>query len=205
MWTGGVPVREGPARFDVSSQYAMQRQAFAPIFVVLGLGLILVEVLVGLSLARSYPHAPTSLVAGSLILPAVCFAATFGFVLTLLRARAIQEIAIDEAGIHVVRIGGRTIDHEWKDAALHLEFRERTPSLGVRSQPPPDDVRVLGRGFPIDLAVPFQAYELAIRQAPRHGVAVATRTEEHHGRFGTFYWWVTTLGNGTGSPRARTR
>ncbi len=197
MQSWGTSLRVGPARFDVSSQYAMQRRAFIPIFVVLGVGLILVEVLLGLSVARDYPHAPTAYITGTLVLPAVCFAAAFGFLVALLQARAIREILIDDQGIHILRVRGGTVDHEWRDPHLHLEFWERTQSLGVRYQPLPDHVRVVARGFPFDLEVPSQAYQIAVARATGLGLRITVRTKEHHGRFGSVYWWVTTLGKGT--------
>jgi len=189
-----APLSRAPAVFDVSAQYEMQRRAFVPIFGTLGVGFVLVEALTWLSIAREHPHAPPADVDGVLGLVALCFAATIAFVAALLMQRAIRQVRVDEAGIHVVRTWGKEVDHRWTDPSFRLEIRERTPSLGRRLQPPPEYVRVVGRGFPLDLEVPFGVYELALAEASRRGITVQAGAVEVHGRHGTHSWWVTELG-----------
>lgn len=188
---------QAPAVFDLSAQYDMQRRAFLPIFGVLVVGLVLVEVLSVASISREYPHASTASVDEVLVLVAFCFGAALVFVLALLLERSIRQLRIDDSGIHLVRTWGREVDHLWADPSFRLEVWESTPGLGVRQQPPPEMIRVIGRGVPFDLEVPFRAYELAVASASQRGIPVRAWTKVHHGRFGTVYWWITAFGKPT--------
>jgi hypothetical protein len=188
------PLPPRPATFDVSGQYDVLATALRPVFALLGVGLVLVEGLTWISI-REHTNAPTSPSAlGILILIAVVFGAAFALLGVLLRTHALRTIRVDESGVHVLRRSGTWVDQRWDDPSFRLQFRERTPSPGVRADPRPNVVGVEGAGFPSDLQVPYRFYVVAVETAAVHRLTREGHFEEYHGRFGPVYWWVTSLG-----------
>jgi hypothetical protein len=184
----------GPASFDVSVQYDELRAALLPVFALLGVGLILTEGLTWVWIGEHSAATTGSYAIGLLVLVAVVFGAGFAFVGGILRSNDVRTIRVDDLGVHVVRGSGVSVDRNWDDPSFDLRFQERTPSLGVQASPPPDRVTVVGAGFPFGMHVPYEFYRLTVEAATRHRLHSEVEFEEHHGRFGTHYWWVTSIG-----------
>jgi hypothetical protein len=181
------------ASIDVSDQFADQSRAFYTVLIVLGIGGVLVEVLSWDWIRLNSPTPAGVYAVGLLLLIAAVVGAMFAFVYALLREHAIRAIRVDETGVHLMRFRGRSIDLSWDDPAFRIQFRERTIGPAVQSNPGTEFLDVVGRGFPSDMDVPYRVYELVMGAAHKRLLVVDARPEAHRGRFGQFYWWVTTI------------
>ncbi len=188
---GDAPL--GGTSFDVSSQYLDMRRGFLPVYAVLTVGGLAVMLLVW-AYVHSSLAGPTGRYAfGILLLVASCLTGTGAFVKWIEHGYAVRAIRVDKVGVHVVGIHGSTRQLAWASASFDLWFGEHTPARGVRSSPPIKFLTVRGLGLPVYFEVPVGVLEATLREAEAHSLDVESHAEEHRGKYGIHYWWVTTV------------